>query len=89
MKSFEGGRLQVYEAYSSGSNNKFFFMAPLITTKDCLFCHAKQGYGVGDIRGGISITLPFMSHIPIRALLLGHLVIGIVGGWGFCIWGRV
>lgn len=25
----------------------------------CLKCHAKQGYKVGDIRGGISISFPY------------------------------
>ncbi|MCU7802336.1 MAG: DUF3365 domain-containing protein [Candidatus Thiodiazotropha sp. (ex Lucinoma borealis)] len=34
------------------------YMGPLITKKSCMKCHEKQGYVVGDIRGGISITLP-------------------------------
>jgi diguanylate cyclase (GGDEF)-like protein len=33
-------------------------MAPLITRDDCLPCHGDQGYQVGDIRGGISISIP-------------------------------
>lgn len=39
-------------------NGNFFFryMAPLHVEKACLKCHAKQGYIVGDIRGGISVT---------------------------------
>jgi diguanylate cyclase (GGDEF)-like protein len=32
-------------------------MGALITKKACLNCHAKQGYKLGDIRGGISIYL--------------------------------
>lgn len=36
----------------------FRFMSPLITKKACLKCHEQQGYKVGDIRGGISVTLP-------------------------------
>ncbi len=32
-------------------------MKPLITKESCLKCHGKQGYKVGDIRGGISLTL--------------------------------
>ncbi len=34
----------------------FRFMAPLKVEKSCLSCHAKQGYRVGDIRGGISVS---------------------------------
>ncbi len=35
-------------------------MAPLITEASCLQCHAKQGYKVGDVRGGISVE--FDTH---------------------------
>ena len=34
------------------------FMAPLRVTSSCLGCHAQHGYQKGDIRGGLSITIP-------------------------------
>jgi len=34
------------------------FIAPLRVTKSCLHCHARHGYSYGDIRGGLSITIP-------------------------------
>src|SRR5690606_32761904 len=34
------------------------YMAPLYVREPCLQCHAAQGYAVGDIRGGISVTMP-------------------------------
>ncbi len=36
----------------------FRYMAPLWTDRPCLACHAKQGYVEGDLRGGISVTIP-------------------------------
>jgi PAS domain S-box-containing protein len=41
-------------------NDKIYmrYMAPLITEKSCLKCHASQGYREGEIRGGISISIP-------------------------------
>ena len=33
-------------------------MGALITLEGCLGCHADQGFRVGDIRGGISFTVP-------------------------------
>ncbi len=33
-------------------------MRPMITEKNCLKCHASQGYKTGDIRGGISVSVP-------------------------------
>ncbi len=40
------------------SKNTFRYMAPLWVKKPCLKCHEKQGYKLGDIHGGISITIP-------------------------------
>jgi hypothetical protein len=37
-------------------NNQFKFMGALKTEQSCLTCHSHQGYKVGDIRGGISVT---------------------------------
>lgn len=34
------------------------FMAPLHVTESCLGCHYRHGYKTGDIRGGLSITIP-------------------------------
>lgn len=45
-------------------------MSPMITEQDCLKCHAEQGYVVGDIRGGISVSVPWELS---RLLLLKHL----------------
>lgn len=33
-------------------------MAPLWTDGPCLKCHGKQGYKLGDLRGGISVSIP-------------------------------
>lgn len=38
-------------------DDKFNYMGALVTTKACIPCHQDQGYQVGDIRGGISISL--------------------------------
>jgi len=59
-------------------------MKPLITTKICLKCHAFQGYKIGDIRGGVSISIP-MSELYNKAfkdslyILTLFLVIWLVG----------
>jgi len=59
-------------------------MAPLQTTEACLKCHESQGYKVGDIRGGISVTMPFKMNIP-STLLVGHSFIGLIGLAGIVI----
>jgi len=62
--------------------NSYFYMAPLLTRKACLQCHAQQGYKEGDIRGGISVIIPYVMNIPYIPLLVGHgliLVFGLIG----------
>ncbi|MCH9812908.1 MAG: DUF3365 domain-containing protein [Epsilonproteobacteria bacterium] len=41
--------------YWSIHNNTFQFMGALKVEKECMLCHKKQGYKVGDVRGGISV----------------------------------
>jgi PAS domain S-box-containing protein len=42
------------------------FMRPFITVEGCLKCHAFQGYKVGDIRGGISVSIPLTRFLDIQ-----------------------
>ncbi len=37
---------------------RFNFMGSLVTEQSCLNCHQHQGYKLGDIRGGIRVSLP-------------------------------
>lgn len=41
------------------------YLKPLVTEEPCLKCHAIQGYKVGDIRGGIGVTVPMDSFADI------------------------
>lgn len=41
--------------YWESDGKAFRFMGALKTEKACLQCHKKQGYKVGDVRGGVSV----------------------------------
>ncbi len=43
------------------------YMAPLKTERSCLACHAKQGYKEGDVRGGISVTVPMAPFLTVAS----------------------
>jgi len=49
---------EVVEFHDLPGGSVLRYMAPLYVEESCLECHAHQGYKVGDIRGGLSITLP-------------------------------
>jgi signal transduction histidine kinase len=65
LYAFRNGKAEASSV--SFINNKEYFRAmhAFITEKSCLKCHAKQGYREGDIRGGISISIPMK---PLRAI---------------------
>ncbi|MDD5758027.1 MAG: diguanylate cyclase [Desulfobulbaceae bacterium] len=62
LKTFEQGAKEQGEFFKVGNVTWFRYMAPLITEIDCLKCHAQQGYKEGDIRGGISVSLPYPAN---------------------------
>ncbi len=62
LKSFESGVDEVSEITSVNGKPFMRLMRPLVTRQACLQCHADQGYKLGDIRGGITASVPFEKH---------------------------
>jgi len=87
LRSFENGTQEIGKIVHDGASSHYFFMAPIKTEQVCLKCHAKQGYKEGDIRGGISVRLPFIPQIPLITLLMGHFAIGLAGVIGIVVFG--
>lgn len=60
LNAFQRGTKEVISLVGGKpGTTRLRYMAPLRVTPGCLTCHATQGYQVGDIRGGISVTVPF------------------------------
>ncbi len=78
LKSFEQGAKEQGEFFEDGTTTWFRYMAPLLTGPECLKCHAQQGYKEGDIRGGLSISLPYPVHTHLH-LLVGYASVAIIG----------
>lgn len=61
LEYFENNKNELYYWQFKKSGDvieKFNFMGSLKVVESCLPCHAEQGYKVGDIRGGIRISVP-------------------------------
>ena len=67
LKEFEGGRKEVQEFTVIGDEPYLRLMRPLIADKGCLKCHGFQGYKEGDVRGGVSVSLPMKDFLAIDA----------------------
>ena len=91
LSAFETGTWEISSIEMLDGISHLRFMRPLVVEKPCLLCHEQQGYQVGDIRGGISIAVPFEPYIriaerQIQHYLVGHALfalIGLIGIWGF------
>ena len=84
LESFEKGEKEIFTTDHSGPQPVFQYMAPLLTSKSCLSCHDKQGYREGDIRGGISVSIPASAMLNSLAekkktLILSYSLIWLLG----------
>jgi len=82
MKWFENGLDEWSGFVTSDLKRIYRYIAPLKVVKGCLKCHAIQGYKIGDIRGAISVTLPFQDKRLNTNLIATHLIGGSIV---FCI----
>jgi PAS domain S-box-containing protein len=93
LRSFEHGVSEVSSLELMTNGEHFRFMRPFVTERSCLACHATQGYREGDIRGGISVSIPMA---PLRAvenpmaeqLALAHAGLWMIGLAGIGIFRR-
>ena len=84
LESFNEGTEEAVSMITIDGRPHLRLMRPLRTDQACLKCHAGQGYKLGDIRGGISVTVamdPFQEAVStdLRLLLVGHLIIWLLG----------
>lgn len=58
-------------------------MISKFTTEDaCLNCHAQQGYRLGDVRGAISISVPYSNYTQTEFRMRNNIVAGYLLLWG-------
>ncbi|MCB2183337.1 MAG: DUF3365 domain-containing protein [Desulfobulbaceae bacterium] len=65
LEAFENGAVEVSSVEEMKGEKYLRLMRPMITETGCLQCHAQQGYELGDIRGGISVSIPMAPLLAI------------------------
>ena len=53
LQEFESGVKEISEYTEINGEPYYRYMSPMLTKKQCLKCHGHQGYGIGDVRGGL------------------------------------
>jgi hypothetical protein len=61
LLSFEQGQKEAFAIEDEAGIRVYRYMAPLYVKESCLKCHGQLGYKVGDLRGGISVTIPIQT----------------------------
>ena len=84
LEELQAGATEVGEVVDEeGEDPVYRYMVPLETEASCLKCHALQGYEVGDVRGGLSVSIPMeraRQDLALAAVGLGGVAVGTLGG---------
>ncbi|HHH76464.1 MAG TPA: response regulator [Phycisphaerae bacterium] len=94
LKSFEQGQDEYSSIEMLEGQSHLRLMRPLNTEQGCLKCHAQQGYQLGDVRGGISVSMPMSPYLAnarkhFVVLVFVHSVLWLMGIVGIVIAAKV
>jgi len=78
------GEEEIYEFTTTNGQPTLRYLHATMVEAPCLKCHAAQGYKLGDLRGGMAVTLPIGSIMAshqqsLRNLYLWHALIYLLG----------
>jgi len=101
LKSFEAGKTEYKQLADKNGKTVFRYMASLKVKEACLKCHGEKGYKIGDryyevgeIRGGISVTLNFSPYRAVlvrdtKQFVISSAVLGLLGFLGLFVTYRI
>ena len=84
LKAFDAGAQSYTIVEKEGGETYLRHMKPMITISSCLKCHGKQGYKIGEVRGGISISIPMSKYhrlysTSVSSIYIVHILVFIMG----------
>lgn len=84
LHAFEEGAKEVHAFTSMEGEPYLRLMRPMVVEKKCLKCHGVQGYQEGDIRGGVSVSVPMAAYLSeeqgaMTQLVLTHALLWLTG----------
>ncbi len=89
LLKFERGSTVVWEIDRKAEQPALRYMKPLFIEQPCLRCHKSLGYKLGDIRGGISVSVPLreldqtMKTNRVIILSLSTITLGLLLGTSY------
>jgi PAS domain-containing protein len=81
LLSFEKGEQEANVLLYKDGKRTARLMRPLYVGNSCLKCHERQGYKIGDVRGGISVTVPVDSIWQAQTQQSRNVFVALGGIW--------
>lgn len=81
LQAFEQGVEEVFEFTDDKGESYLRLMRPMVTKEGCLKCHGVQGYKVGDIRGGVGVSIPLTPYLELRNQQISGIIISYITVW--------
>lgn len=93
LNAFENGETERFEITDIDGQPYLRLIRPMRMREGCLKCHQLHGYSVGEIRGGVGVSIPLASYLEVsdgrkRNLYFVMSFIWAVGMVGILIVGR-
>ena len=84
LKQFDRGAKEISEKADIGGKPYIRLMRPMVMKEGCILCHGHLGFKVGDIRGGVSISVPLTPYFEAaqkskRSLFFSHSFVWLIG----------
>lgn len=89
LRAIDAGKTPRWELSQVKGGEYLRILYPMITEERCLKCHVQQGYEVGDICGGMSVSVPMRQYNAthfenIKAISLANGIIWLLGLSAIC-----
>jgi len=84
LSSFEQGIKEVVQEAEISGKPYLRYMKPMFMTKGCVKCHGHLGFKIGDLRGGVSISIPLSPYFKeaskiSNTLISTHAIVWLLG----------
>jgi PAS domain S-box-containing protein len=85
LNRFESGKTnEIYEQQLINNRPYLRYMKAMYMTEGCVKCHGILGFKEGDLRGGVSVSIPLMPYfeaatITNKSIFISHLTVWLAG----------
>jgi len=82
------GEKEIYEQAQIDGKPYLRYMKPMYMTKGCVACHGASGFKEGDLRGGVSVSIPLTPYFEAAeeiaaSMRVTHASVWLIGVMGF------